>query len=267
MDTVTSRDGTSIAFLPTGTGAGAPVVFVAGVFNDHTTCAPVAALIEDAHPVITYDRRGRGASGDTAPYAVEREVEDLAALIEKAGAPAAVFGYSSGAVLALKAAADGAAISHLALYEPPFAFTDTDRARPADRPGRLADLVAQGRPGDAVALFQTEHLGMPAEMVARARRSPMWPALEAMAQSMVYDATITTALAVPTVEMTAVSTPTLILSGAETFPFLRDAAVALANAMPSSARHVELPGGRFHHLAAEPAAEALRLTLSQRQRF
>jgi pimeloyl-ACP methyl ester carboxylesterase len=255
MDTVTSRDGTPIAFHRAG--AGEPVIFVTGVFNDHTTCAPVAGLLESDHTVITYDRRARGESGDTGPYAIEREVEDLAALVEQAGTAAAVFGFSSGAMLALKAAADGVKITHLALYEPPFAFGDVGASRTADLPRRLAEMVEQGRPGEAVELFQRDHLGLPAEMVEQIRRSPMWPALEAMAQSMVYDALLSTALAVPTAAMTAVGAPTLVISGAETWPHLRESAAALAEAMPA-ARHAQVSGGHDHQIPPEPTASMLR---------
>jgi hypothetical protein len=188
---------------------------------------------------------------------VEREIEDLAALVDLVGGAAAVFGYSSGAVLALKAAADGVNLTRLALYEPPFVVGDPARERPSGRPEALADLVGAGRPGDAVAMFQIEHLGMPAELVAHVRESPMWPALEAFAPSMVYDAIVTTAYAVPSPAMTAVTTPTLVLSGAATWPGLRAAAVDLADALPA-ARHLELPGGENHTIPPAPTAAAVR---------
>jgi pimeloyl-ACP methyl ester carboxylesterase len=255
MDSTTSRDGTRIAYERAGSGP--VVVFVPGVFNDHTRCAPLAGELEPDHTVITYDRRARGESGDTAPYAIEREVEDLAAVIAVAGGTATVFGYSSGGVLALKAAADGAPIDHLALYEAPFAF---DGSRVSDLPARLAELVERGRPGDAVALFQTEQIGLPADTVAQIRRSPMWPALEGMAQSMLYDATITTELAVPTPAMTAVATPTLVLTGAETWPALRAAADGLTAAMPGATR-LEVAGGKDHDIPPAETAALIRTFL------
>lgn len=251
MKIVTSHDGTPIAFERAGTGH--PVIFVTGAFNDHTTCAELAGQLETDHTVIVYDRRARGGSGDTPPYAIEREVEDLAALIEEAGGAAACFGFSSGALLVLKAAADGAAITHLVLYEPPPA----DRGEQVDLPRQLAELVDQGRAGDAVALFQTAGIGLPAELVAQFRQSPMWPGLEAMAQSTVYDATISSRLAVPTPEMAAVTTPTLILNGAETWSNLRDAARVLAGRLPG-AEHRELPGGENHGIPPEATAAAIR---------
>jgi alpha-beta hydrolase superfamily lysophospholipase len=255
LATATSRDGTPIAYHRAGSGT--PVIFVAGVFNDHTTCAELAALLEADHTVVNYDRRGRGSSGDTKPYAIDREVEDLIALIDVVGGSAAVFGYSSGAVLALLGAAEGAAITHLALYEPPFVVGDVATIRPTERPGRLAALVAQGRPGDAVATFQLEHIGLPPEMVEQIQSSPMWTDLTAMAPSMVYDAIITTTLAVPTAAMTAVTTPTLVITGAETWPGLRTAAAALADDM-ATGHHEEVPGGAHHAIPAAATADAVR---------
>jgi pimeloyl-ACP methyl ester carboxylesterase len=253
MDTVTSRDGTPIAFDLAGSGT--PIVFVTGAFNDHTACAELTAALADDFTVLSYDRRARGASGDTPPYRIDREVDDLSALIDKVGGSAAVFGYSSGGVLALRAAADGAPITRLALFEAPFAYDGA--VRRADLPARLADLVAQGRPGDAVALFQTEGIGLPAEVVAQIRTSPMFAALAAIAQSTVYDATITTELALPSPAMTAVSTPTLVLNGAQTWPALRASAVSLAAVLPAG-RHVELPGGADHRIPTAATAAALR---------
>jgi pimeloyl-ACP methyl ester carboxylesterase len=257
MDTLTSADGTPIAYELAGSGD--PIIFASGAFNDHTTCAELAAALADDHTVLTYDRRARGVSGDTAPYAVDREVEDLSALIDRVGGSAAVFGYSSGAVLALRAAADGAKITHLALYEAPFAFDGPSRR--ADLPARLTALIEQGRPGDAVALFQTEGIGLPAGTVEQIRSSPIWPALEAIAQSTVYDATITTEMATPTPAMTAVTTPALVLNGAETWPRLRDWCSALAKSLPT-ARHEEVAGGANHGIPVAATAQALRAFLA-----
>jgi pimeloyl-ACP methyl ester carboxylesterase len=252
MDTTVSRDGTRIAYERTGSGPA--IVFVPGVFNDHTRCAELAAELSSDHTVILFDRRGRGASGDTAPYSISREVEDLAALIALCGGTATVFGYSSGAMLALKAAADGVPISDLVLFEPPFGF---DNAVSADLPARLAAMVESGRAEEAVVLFQTTVIGLPEEVVTHIRQSPMWPGLVAMARSMVYDATITATLATPTAEMTAVTVPTLIVNGSQTWPVLRDAAHRLAKLM-AGARHVEVPAAN-HDIPAAATAAAIRL--------
>jgi pimeloyl-ACP methyl ester carboxylesterase len=120
MASVASVDGTTIDYDIAGSGP--VIVFAAGVFNLRDTLAPLAAELNADHTVLTYDRRGRGESGDTAPYSIEREVEDLQALIELAGGSASVFGFSSGAILALKAVADGVAVKRLDLYEPPLSL-------------------------------------------------------------------------------------------------------------------------------------------------
>ena len=253
MDLVTSADGTPIAFRTAGRGRA--IVFVPGAFNDHTVFEPLAGALQDDFTVVTYDRRARGASGDTPPYSIEREIEDLAAVIGQAGGTAAVFGFSSGAMLALRAAAAGPAagsLTHLFLYEAPFRFGSPPLA--ADLPGRLEALIHAGRPGDAVALFQLEGIGLPPQAVEQARGAAYWPALEAMAQSTVYDATITTRLGLPTPEMNAVTTPTLVLWGARTWPVLKQWSAAL---LPG-AQHLELPGGEGHGIAVDATAAAVR---------
>jgi pimeloyl-ACP methyl ester carboxylesterase len=254
MQMVTSLDGTRIAYDLRGSGPG--IVFAPGVFNDHTRCADLASALATDHTVIVYDRRGRGESGDTQPYAIEREVEDVAALVSLCDGPVTLFGYSSGAILALLAASSGIGLGGLVMFEPPYAF-----GRPVDTglPGRLAGMVAAGRAGDAVATFQTESIGLPPEMVANMRQSPMWPALEAMAPSMVYDATITTQLALPTAEMVAAATPALIMYGGSTWPVLRDAAQELAKLMPA-ARLVEVDAAN-HDIPTDETAELIRTHL------
>jgi pimeloyl-ACP methyl ester carboxylesterase len=254
MDFVTSADGTRIAYERAGSGH--PIVFASGAFNDHHTCAPLAERLAGDFTVVVYDRRGRGESGDVRPYAIDREVEDLAALIGTVGAGAAVFGYSSGALLAVYAAAMKAPVTSLALYEAPFAM-----AGPPDLPARLDDLVRRGRGGDAVSLFQSEGIGLPAEVVAGIRESPMFPALEAIAQSTVYDATITAAYAEPGPALLAAEVPALVMNGAATWPRLADAARALAEALPEG-RHQEIPGGADHGIPTEETAAAVRRFLS-----
>ena len=153
MEKVISKDGTTIAFDQSGKGPA--IILVVGAFNDRATGAPLAGFLERHFTVVfNYDRRGRGESSDTGPYAIEREIEDLDALIAQACGSACVFGYSSGATLALRAAAHGLAISQLALYEPPPTGAKAGQLAP-----QLTELIAAGRRGDAVELFQTEAAG------------------------------------------------------------------------------------------------------------
>ena len=253
MKTTTSADGTTIAYDETGRGA--PVIMVVGAFNDRSTAAPLAATLADRFTVLTYDRRGRGDSGDTAPYAVEREIEDLDALIAQAGESAAVFGYSSGAVLALRAAAAGSAITMLALYDPPLLVDESRPRPPADLAEQLRRLIVEDRRGDAVELFQLKGVGLPEELVMQIRHAPFRPALEAMAHTLVYDAEITGDLSLPTELAASVSAPTLVIAGGESAPFLQSAASALAGAVPNG-QHRTLPGAS-HDLDPEATAAAL----------
>jgi hypothetical protein len=188
MSTVTSKDGTPIAFDQVG--AGPPLILVVGAFDDRSTGAPLADVLSSEATAITYHRRGRGASGDTAPYAIEREIEDLDALIDRVGGEASVFGYSSGAALALKAAAAGSAIIRLALYELPPVIGGGGPEDSVDHATRIAELIAEGRRGDAVEYFQSKLVGLPEEVVAQLRHAPFRPALEAMAHTLVYEAMI-----------------------------------------------------------------------------
>lgn len=241
MRTVTSKDGTRIAFDQSGKGPA--IILVVGAFNDRATGEPLARFLEPHFTVFNYNRRGRGDSGDTAPYAVEREIEDLDALIAQAGGSARVFGYSSGAILALRAAAQGLAIPQLALYEPPPTGGKAGNLAP-----RLRELTSAGRRGDAVELFQTEGVGIPAAVVAQMRNAPFRPALEKMAHTLVYESLILGSL--PTGLIASVRVPTLVIDGEESPEVMRHAAQSLAEALPDG-RHRTL-GGQGHDLV--PAA-------------
>jgi pimeloyl-ACP methyl ester carboxylesterase len=226
--TVRSSDGTDIAFERSGDGP--PIILVLGAFNDRSTGAPLASFLDQHFTVFNYDRRGRGASGDTLPYAVEREIEDLEALIVEAGGSAFVFGYSSGAILALKAAAHCPGITRLALYEPPI-DVDRDRPQPApDHAARLAELIAAGRRGDAVEYFQTL-VGIPADVIAQLRHAPFWPGLEATAHTLVYEMTIIGDGALPANVSAAVRVPTLVIDGGASPASMRAAAHFVAGAL------------------------------------
>ena len=262
METVTSRDGTTLAF--DRAGGGSPLILVAGALNDRATLAPLAALLAPHYTTITYDRRGRGDSGDTAPYAVEREVEDIDALIAAVGGAAAVLGFSSGGVLATLAAARGSAITHLVLYEPSYPVDgDGFRWSAADRPERIAALIAEGRRGDAVAHFQ-ESVGLPAAAIAGMRQAPFWPALERLAPTLVYDTTLSRQGILPAATLATITTPTLVLHGETTFPILRESARVIAKGLPNAQLRA-LPRVGGHHLDPELTAPVVRDFLGSSQ--
>lgn len=256
MELVESADGTRIAF--TAVGEGEPVVVVGGAFSTSDAGLPLATALADlGYRGVAYDRRARAGSGDTRPYSPSREAEDLTAVIGAVGGRAAVLGHSSGAVLALLAASEGAPIAHLFLSEPPFHF-GVDPTAP-DLPARLQALVDDGREGDAVSLFQREGVGLPDPVVEQIRHSPMFAGLVPLAQSVVYDATLTAEVETPTEAMTGVGVPVTILRGEPTYPFLVGACDRLAAAMPA-AELVVVPESHDH--GVDPPATA-RLIVSR----
>jgi pimeloyl-ACP methyl ester carboxylesterase len=239
MQEAFSADGTRLAFDRFGSGP--PLVMAAGAFNDRSATEPLGRALADRAEILNYDRRGRGDSDDTSPYAVEREIEDLDALLDAAGGRAAVFGYSSGANLVLKAAGAGSAISRLVLYEPPFNADDEYPTLPGDLPRRLTELVDAGRRGEAVELYQTAAVGMPGPVVAQMRAAPFRPGMEAIAHTLAYDAAVVGDRRLPTDLLARIDVPTLVVCGGESVPFMRAAAGAVAQALPS-ATLVSLPG-------------------------
>jgi pimeloyl-ACP methyl ester carboxylesterase len=252
MDSVTSKDGTTITIERSGEGP--PVVLVCGGSVDRTSNSPLAAELSGGFTVFNYDRRGRGDSGDTPPYAVEREVEDIDAVIAEAGGSAFLFGSSSGAALCLEAAAVGLPIMKLALWEPPFVPEGGPRP-PADTAKTFTDLVAAGRRGDAVEFFMSDVVGMPAEFVSQARSSPWWPAQEALAHTLAYDATIMSDYRLPTGRASSVKVPSIVLAGEASFPWIIDSARQLGGAMPDA--EVRILEGQTHDVSAEVLAPAL----------
>jgi pimeloyl-ACP methyl ester carboxylesterase len=253
MDTVASADGTVIAFDQYGDGP--PVIMTVGAFSIRSQTEPLARALAPRFTAVNYDRRGRGDSGDTAPYAVEREIDDIAALIQQAGGSAAAFGHSSGATLALKAAASGLPITHLVLYEPPFNTDDTDALLPAGFADELAGLVSAGRRGDAVELYQTQAVGIPEEVVAQLRHAPFRPGLEAIANTLAYDAAIIGDRSLPAGPLAAVTVPALVITGELSPPFLRNAAQAAAERLPNG-RLAVLPG-QTHDLNPDATAPVM----------
>lgn len=229
LNHATSKDSTRIAYEQSGDGPA--VILVMGAFNDRSAGAALSQSLSAQFTVFNYDRRGRGDSGDAAAYAIEREIEDIDALIQKAGGSAHVFGYSSGAILALRAAGHGLNITRLALYDPPPTGGKAGSLAP-----ELAALIAADRRGDAVELFQTDAVGIPAAVVANMRHAPFRPALEAIAHTLVYDSSILSAM--PDGLAATINTPTLILDAENMPPVMHQSAQALAQALPNSQHHL-----------------------------
>ncbi|SCL14993.1 Lysophospholipase, alpha-beta hydrolase superfamily [Micromonospora rhizosphaerae] len=256
VDTVRSADGTTIAYETAGEGP--PIILVGGAFNDRSTTRALAAALASDFTAYGYDRRGRGDSGDTGPYAVQREIEDVAALIEVAGSRAYVYGLSSGAILAAYAAAEGLPITGLALFEPPFQVGPHGGAK-AELPDRLTELVSAGRRGDAVELFLTAAVGLPPNAVAGMRGMPEWSWMEGLAHTLAYDTTVTGDGPLPAARLGTITAPTVVVDSTGSPPWLRDAAAATASAIPG-ATHRSLEGG-FHEVPPEHLAAELRDSL------
>ncbi|MEA2306559.1 MAG: hypothetical protein QOH43_3839 [Solirubrobacteraceae bacterium] len=258
MEHVTSKDGTRIAYERVGDGP--PVILVGGALNDHTAPAagvPLAKHLAPNFTVYSYDRRGRGASGDTEPYAVGREVEDMAALIRHAGGGAFAYGMSSGAALGIEAARGGLPIWKLAMYEPPF----VGGGQGDDYIAELERLLGASRRSAAVRLF-LQTIGVPRLFRGVLRLTPAWPKLKRLAPTLVYDATVMGDGAVPpAARLAAVEIPTLVLTG--TSERMQQAAHALVTSLPD-ARHRVLDG-QTHNVKASALAPALTAFFSESQ--
>jgi pimeloyl-ACP methyl ester carboxylesterase len=252
MEKTRSNDGTTIAF--DRLGAGPPLVLVGGASTTRGVHAQLAELLAPDLTVLNYDRRGRGDSDNTPPYAVEREIEDLGAVIAEAGGSAAVFGNSSGAMLALRAAAAGLPITSLALWEPPFMVDPDAPRRQREYVEQLTGFLDAGRRGDAMALFMRT-VGLPEEMIAGMRNAPMWAGMEAVAPTLAYDAEVMGDSTVPEA-VASVTAPTLVLDGSETGAWAANSSRALVAAIPN-ARQQTLQG-QTHAVSWEVLAPVLR---------
>ena len=238
MAKATSQDGTIIAFDRYGNGPA--LIVVSGAMSIRAYRVSFAETLAPHFTVYIYDRRGRGDSGDTPPYAVEREIEDLEAMIEEAGGSAFVLGYSSGAVLLLRAAASGLAIEKLAVYEPPFVVDDSRPPVPDDYVAHLNELVNAGKRGEAVTYFMTAAAGIPAEQAAQMQEGPMLEASKAVAHTIAYDGMVMgdTMSGRPLAKepWSKITVPTLVLDGGASFPWLHRGTKALADVLPDAQR-------------------------------
>lgn len=258
MSSTVSADGTKIAY--TRTGSGPALVLVDGAMS-YRGSSPNDGLAKELAPhftVYTYDRRGRGESADTGPYAVEREVEDIAAIIKEAGGEAFLFGISSGAALALEAANSGLPVPKLAVYEPPFVIDDTRPRVPADYPARLDAAIAEGKRGKAVKMFMTEGVGLGKVTVAVMRLMPFWSKLKKVAHTIAYDTAVMgdrqsgrpLTRAWPEAKM-----PALAIDGDRGPQWMRNGVKTLAQLLPS-AEYRTLPG-QTHIVKAAALAPVL----------
>ncbi len=240
---VTSQDGTSIDVEVTGEGPS--VVLVTGGSVNRTANLGLAGELASDFTVFNYDRRGRGESTDNQPYAVEREIEDIEAVIAGAGGSAHLYGTSSGAALALHATASGVPVTKLAMWEPPFIIDPANRP-PADQVERYDEMIATGRPGDALEYFMTKVVGMPQEMAAEMRAQPWWAGQEKHAHTLAYDARIMADYSLPTDVAEQVKVPALVVAGGADMPWMRETAEALGKAIPDG--QVHLLDGQGHNV-------------------
>jgi pimeloyl-ACP methyl ester carboxylesterase len=254
LQTTTSADGTTIAFDKLGSGPA--VVLVCGGSVDRQSNAGLAAVLASDFTVYNFDRRGRGDSGDTLPYAIDREIEDIEAVIDAAGGQADLYGTSSGAALAFEAArALPGKVTKLALWEPP--YIDDPAARPpADTVETYERLVAEGRRSDAVEYFTAKVVGLPPEFVAFAKTQPFWAAQEKIAHTLAYDGRIMGDYSIPVEKAKDVTQPTIVVAGESSFPFFLQTVAVLGDAIPEGESKT-LPG-QEHNVAPEVIGAVLK---------
>jgi pimeloyl-ACP methyl ester carboxylesterase len=258
MKTVTSKDGTTIAFDKSGQGP--VVILVDGALQYRAFdqgMNELAELLSQYFTVIHYDRRGRGDSTDTLPYTLEREIEDIEAIIDDVGGSASLYGISSGAALAMEAAlALPDKVKKLVMYEVPYSDDESAQQAWKEYVRQLQELLDVGRKGDAVGLFMMLVGASPAD-VEGIKQTPMWPLWESIGHTLAYDhiAALGEDAAVPVERAANVSMPTLIMDGSQSFPFIHATAVALANVMPNA--HQRTLEGQTHEVSAEALAPVL----------
>ncbi|WP_326958334.1 alpha/beta fold hydrolase [Amycolatopsis sp. NBC_01286] len=260
MSTTVSADGTKIAYTRAGSGPALVLVDGAMCYRGSSPNDDLAKELAAHFTVYTYDRRGRGESTDTTPYAVEREVEDLDALVGEAGGSALLFGISSGAALALEAVDRGLPATKLALYEPPFILDDTRKPVPADYATRLDEAVAAGKRGKAVKIFMREGVGLSGGVVAMMRIMPFWSKLKRVAHTLPYDTAVVgdhqSGAALPSPAWPQVKIPTVTIDGGKSPEWMRNGVAALAKALPSA--DYRTLAGQTHIVKAAALAPVLR---------
>jgi pimeloyl-ACP methyl ester carboxylesterase len=247
---VTSKDGTKIAFEKIGHGPA--LVIVGGALSHRQGGKPLAGKLMERFTVYMYDRRGRGESSDTQPYAVDREIEDLAALIEQAGGKAYLYGVSSGAALTLQSAAKLGAqkVPKLAIYDAPLGQADRDFKEQKDR---INQLVQTGKPGDAATFFFSA-IGTPPPALEQIKRSPEWEGMKKMDFTLTYDYAILGNGGVPDA-VKQITSPTLVMVGEKSMAFMHQSADRIAELVPNAERKTIM--GQAHQAAPETMAPVL----------
>jgi len=262
MRTVISKDGTTIAFDQIGKGPA--VILVDSALADRSVCVKLAKLLAKEFTVINYDRRGRGESGDIQPYAVEREVEDIEALIDTAGGSAFIFGSSSGAVLALEAASKlPAKVKKQALYEPPFIVDDSRPPMPADFVEQVKELLVRDKRSDALRLFFSKAMGIPGIFITLMRFMPSWSKSVSITHTLPYDLMIMgdtqTGKPLTASRWTSASMPALVLTGGKSEAFFHTGGDALAEVLPN-AQHRILKDQHHGSVVMSPNVVASEIT-------
>ncbi len=261
MSSTISRDGTRIAFDRFGNGP--PVILIHPAYGYRAfdpAMAELAKQLSHHYTVFTYDRRGRGESGDTQPYAIEREIEDIASLISEAGGSPFVYGMSSGAALALEAADRGLPISKLVLYEPPYIIDESRPAYPADYVQHLKRLVSSGRSSDAV-LYAMSNAGIPEFVIRQMMIQPIWESFESVAHTLVYDGEIMgetqRGRPLPVRFTNSVQVPTMVIVAAKAPVWARNSAEALVKVLPKG--RLQTVEAEFHSVVPQMIAPILDL--------
>lgn len=249
MGKVISKDGTSIGYSKTGKGL--PLIMVDGAMCSRAfgPTIKMAPMLEEHFTVITYDRRGRNESGDTKPYSTEREVEDLEALVNEAGGPVYMVGFSSGAALTLRAAAKKLNIKKQLLYEAPYVMNMGGHNPPADAEEQFKKLIAADKRGGAVKYFMKDLIGMPAFVPAIMSITPVWSKLKGVAHTLPYDAAVMGDYTIPNNLAAGVTIPTLVVGGEKSPIQLRNAVQALNKVIPGS--QLKMLKGEDHNVSAK----------------
>jgi pimeloyl-ACP methyl ester carboxylesterase len=247
--TVTSTDGTSIAYDVIGSGPA--VVLISGGLNQRVMYQKLIDLLQDSYTIFNYDRRGRGDSGDGNPetYTLDHEIDDLEQVLEAVREPAHIVANCTGAIIAAHAAARGIPMAKLALYEPPYAVGGDKPVAGSDYLARLKALIASGRRDEAVMLFQKEAVGNTDEFIEKFRSHPAWPLFAGLAHTLPYERVIVGDGSVPADVMRNVDVPTLVLEGGLSPAWQRNACAVVADLIPGAQRQVIEGQGHVFPLA------------------